>query len=600
MKSLHLYSEPYAPTGSISAEGAKNTLGRPRVGLAELLLRETLQNSCDAQDPDAVGTVRFGIEHVTPNDAERAALRMALENLPGNGLPLGESLTRDFSLLLISDRGTTGLGGPTRADTATDDGVARDFVALLRNIGDPPDKQFGSGTYGYGKSVLFRASAASTIVVHTRCRERGASVESRLLVAALGTAYEHGGVNMTGRHWWGVADDDVGAEPLLNGDADAMAASIGLPLFEGDELGTTIAVVDPVPDLADDPAATANRFARAALLYAWPRLAGVPGIDPLGLRFAVDGVPLPLTDPATDSQLRGFVSALRRLNDGDSERLQCLRPLKTVGHWTFETVSPDPVRPGASTDPDSEVKDPFTTGVHHTALMRHAHLVISYRPGPRHHIPGVGWAAVFVADDEVDRAFAQSEPPTHDDWNPDLLPSRSHEKRFVNTAKRRIDEAADAAVASKAPEGGAGHGPSPLGRVADALADLVSLSDGPRPGGEGGGRGGGGGGGTGGPTVSIDGGVPRIDDLEGPVIDVQFRANPTRGSSDPVTVEATTAWALDDSSSDAEGPDVLGWIGPDGNRFPPGPITAGPGTWTLRIAAGDPFAVVVDIRPVRT
>ena len=43
MKNLQLYSEPFAKTGNMAAEGFKRLLGRPTLGLLQTLIREGIQ-----------------------------------------------------------------------------------------------------------------------------------------------------------------------------------------------------------------------------------------------------------------------------------------------------------------------------------------------------------------------------------------------------------------------------------------------------------------------------------------------------------------------------------------------------------------------------
>ena len=45
---IHLQSEPNPPSGTITAEGLLNTMGRPKLSATEMLIRESLQNSWDA------------------------------------------------------------------------------------------------------------------------------------------------------------------------------------------------------------------------------------------------------------------------------------------------------------------------------------------------------------------------------------------------------------------------------------------------------------------------------------------------------------------------------------------------------------------------
>lgn len=51
MKSMELYSEPFATTGNITGEGFRRLLGRPTLGLLQTVIREALQNSMDATLP---------------------------------------------------------------------------------------------------------------------------------------------------------------------------------------------------------------------------------------------------------------------------------------------------------------------------------------------------------------------------------------------------------------------------------------------------------------------------------------------------------------------------------------------------------------------
>ena len=75
--------------------------------------------------------------------------------------------------------------------------------------------------------------------------------------------------------------------------------------------------------------------------------------------------------------------------------------------------------------------------------MRPVELIVKYLEG--HPLPDerLEWAGVFVAsgEDEVERAFAESEPPAHDDWKPNNLP-KGRTKTYVNVALTRLKEAA--------------------------------------------------------------------------------------------------------------------------------------------------------------
>ena len=209
---LYLYSEPYHPQGNIDARATRRAIGSlPHLDSWSLFLRETLQNSWDARlDPD--GGVEFSVDAFWLAPEQHEFLRdEVLADLPQGGSDLAEWLERDFGLLVVSDRGCRGLGGPTRADLSTSG--SSDFVDFVRNVGRAEDKALGGGTYGFGKGVLYGASVCSTIMVFTRTRVAGLLV-SRFMAISLGSSFDVSRKRYTGRHWWGVADDLTGAEPV--------------------------------------------------------------------------------------------------------------------------------------------------------------------------------------------------------------------------------------------------------------------------------------------------------------------------------------------------------------------------------------------------
>ena len=83
------------------------------------------------------------------------------------------------------DRGTVGLGGPTTRGSSVS-AVASDFVDFVFNMEQPRDVAWGRGTYGFGKTITYIVSEASTAILYTRTRVE-AELESRLIGAAVGT-----------------------------------------------------------------------------------------------------------------------------------------------------------------------------------------------------------------------------------------------------------------------------------------------------------------------------------------------------------------------------------------------------------------------------
>ncbi|GAA1397933.1 hypothetical protein GCM10009639_35870 [Kitasatospora putterlickiae] len=407
-----------------------------------LLVRESAQNSWDARVGD--GTVDYRVELRTVRPSEAPAWRALLEHeapTPAH-LPLRGSLHRGTPrMLMVTDLGTKGLGGPTRADEVSDG--ASDFVAFVRNIGDSQDKESRGGTYGVGRVVFHLASAAHTVLVYTRCRV-GDRLESRLIGWALHAKYTtatvQGPRSFTGRHYWGdVRDTGDGdaqryVEPLVGEEADAVAGRLGLRAFPEEATGTTIAVIDPAFDHRTPEEAMAW-IADAVVWHLWPKLIPGPNGEPPALRVTVvnDGEAVPVADPTRVPHLAPFVHAFRAMDRVVEHKT--LR--RVVGTFGLKPMIAPFGRP-------SEVaREAGVERVHHTCLMRPVDLVVKYLEGPAPSEEAMGYAAVFRADAGMDRAFAESEPATHDDWLVEKLSGTdqrlaSHAMREI---KRRMHEA---------------------------------------------------------------------------------------------------------------------------------------------------------------
>src|SRR4051812_36312230 len=370
------YSEPYTATGGLAAEGVINQLGRPDIEPLEVLVREAIQNCWDAKRSD-VGGIRVEIGRRVLDDAALRACKTQLLVSPPPGLPLGDVLVRGLSVLYFADFGTDGLGGPTRAD---EPGVRRDFVDFVRNIGQPPDKDLGGGSFGYGKAAFYIASRARTILIDTLCVGDDGGHERRFIGCALGENFDEGGRPYTGRHWWGRVIDGV-PEPLTGEEAVAAGAMLGLPPREGDDgLGTTIVVVAPgIAPESDDDADHTMKFIGDALAWNfWPRMVDTPGATKRTMEFRLSdqGSRVRIPDPRTHPRLRGFVEAMDRLREepgGDDDFLmdrsvESFRPIQTLGRLVIQKGPIAPVETPERAVPHGARMT--ADSVHHVALMR--------------------------------------------------------------------------------------------------------------------------------------------------------------------------------------------------------------------------------------
>jgi hypothetical protein len=432
------YSQPYPPEGASAAEGIRNQLGRPELDLLTILVRESAQNSWDARDPSSSRPVDYHLDMWTVGPAHAGAWRTLLQSgAPGAAnFPLHETLRRSaIRVLAVSDRGTRGLGGPTRANQAV--GPERDFVSFIRNIGEPRERALGGGTYGFGKGIFYLLSRPGTVLVHSRCRTRDGGRETRLIGCTLWKSYvpteKDASGRYTGRHWWGDTSGDV-VEPLIGAEADAVAQRLGLRPFTSEETGTTVAVVDPNLDERTPPDAAAY-LADTIAWHLWPKMISTDA-GPPAMQFSVtcDGVDHPVPDPRATRPLNLFVAAYEDMMSTKGRALECRNPKRYLGRLGLVKRIMPPFEP-TSAQRMLNIEDL----IHHVCLMRPAELVVTYRPGPKPPSTNLGYAGVFRGDETMDGVYAKAEPPTHDAWNPHSL--ERPESTFVHTTFRRIDEA---------------------------------------------------------------------------------------------------------------------------------------------------------------
>ena len=180
--------------------------------------------------------------------------------------------------------------------------------------------------------------------------------------------------------------------------------------------------------------------------------------------------------------------AIRADAGNDVRPISSQKPKKRLGTLAIEKGLRTPRRTLVGED------SLFPSPSSHIALMRPVELVVKYLEGQPLPDERLEWAGVFVAsgEDEVERAFAESEPPAHDDWKPNNLP-RGRGKTYVNVALRRLREAgSEMGLPGTGPTVGSGAGP-PLGRLARRLGRALKGVGGegasrkrrPRPGGGG-------------------------------------------------------------------------------------------------------------------
>lgn len=474
---LNLYSEPYSPSGNLAADGFRKLLGTPVLDLLQTVVREAVQNSCDAAKIGVGPRVAFRLRCLTPD--QLAALRnnvfMELPATVDTTKPLEAFLCSDAPWVLeICDIGTSGLAGPTRADVVVD-GEEADFVNFLRNVGSPRDTHQGGGTYGYGKTSLYLSSRCSTILVDSQTTFRERDVR-RLMACHLGNSFKtRRGTSrrrFTGRHWWGTLQGEDGfVEPLEGDRCNAIADRIGLLPRSVEVTGTTVMILDPV-FMEEDPRQVVRRIQEALLWWFWPRMLETTESGKRATFVTnLNGTDLPVPRPESFPPLNLFAECMNalRTDSGDLQTIQCRRPKEDLGrlvirkglfstrHWLVE--------PSESLIPERAAC---------IAVMRPVELVVRYFDGDALPDPSAEWAGVFItsATPAVENAFAAAEPPAHDDWQPGLMP-KGPQKTYVNVALQRIKEAARSVVPAVGSQGVDDGASRSLARIAEAIGHVL-------------------------------------------------------------------------------------------------------------------------------
>ncbi len=474
---LSLHSERYGSTGNIG-ENSQRLLGAPSLDPLQTVIREAVQNIADAALPANGPQIQIRLRRLTRDQHHVLTSRVVAE-LPNEDqsrvLLRAMVSERNLVVMEICDFGTIGLGGPTRSDRIPAGERRTDFIDFLRNIGTARDTEQGGGTYGFGKVALYRASKCGAIVVDSLPHGTGPGGR-RLIGCQIGPSFEvreHGfRTRFTGRHWWGVPDPEDGIVDPATGDAAKdLAVGLGLPERSGDRSGTSIMILDFDTE-GEDLAPIGNRVVEGLLWNFWPRMMrDTPPRQRFACQVEIDGSPLPVPPPDDFPPLDLFSKAMRAVRSGegnDVREISSMRPAKELGTLAIERGLRSPRRPLVR---DGSL---FPPAAHHIALMRPVELVVKYLEGTPLADERLEWGGVFVTsrDDEVERAFADSEPPAHDDWIPDNFP-RGRAKRFVTIARRQLRSIASEMGLAAAGQPGTSDAGPPLARVAGRLGSAL-------------------------------------------------------------------------------------------------------------------------------
>lgn len=489
MNSLNLYSEPVAPTGNATADGLRRVMGAPTQDLLSVVVREAVQNSWDARLDSKGQPAEILIRDrvLTSQQANRLREWFGDRTPPdalGKGLRdwlMGSSLR----VLEIADFGTEGLSGPEHADEALKPGEAAHFVDFLRNVGKTHET-VGGGTYGFGKSSFYGLSSCNTILVDTVTRRDGQFIR-RSMGSGLGSRYSalsgDRTRNFTGRHWWGGDLTASSIAPLRNETARRFATEIGLPPRTETATGTTVCILNPELDEYGSSEELTVQIVRLLLANFWPKMVVRPGQEQPALIFRVFAGDTEKTVPApeTIAPFNLFAQALNAVRQERNDlpragEVRTGRPVEILGHIAMQ-AGPRLARPEELLLAGDESGAGFpeelfrNQGTSHLAEMRSGELVVRYEQADRLPNQEWEWAGVFrtSSEEKIERAFADSEPPTHDSWNSAALTDREH-RRWLNSYHRTRNRLIREFVAPASPVRRSGDS---LGLAAEKLGSML-------------------------------------------------------------------------------------------------------------------------------
>ena len=413
----------FVPTtsGIQPAESVANPLANTRFSSAELLCRESLQNSIDETIPGE--TLKFRIrkhelkgaeKHALLNQFQLAAIRdKALHFVDGEdsrwfrdgygALDSFDDPQASIPLLEVSDFNANGLTG----NWSDGESEADRFYNLVLSEYRTSKAKDGAklGSWGIGKIVFARASAIRTAIYYSKFRPDASSdhEDTRLMSVAYLPEFKENGTPYAGYSYFG---EDSGLEhyprrPVVGRSADMLVESLGLNLRPQNEYGTSVLI--PFCDI------DIEEIARAIEKWWWPYLndqeAG-PKLeilieDQLGQEYVVDH--------SARKDLRPYVRAYRDLNSGFGDGKTDLSEVKVRVEKKLTPAG----KFGAQLVPKREVSDLNNR----VALVRNG-LVIAYEQFFNQEDPQC--AGVFVASKDKSKFFVHAEAEAHDAWNENL------------------------------------------------------------------------------------------------------------------------------------------------------------------------------------
>jgi hypothetical protein len=440
--------DPVPPSGARKGGLANAQVFEPTV---DSLIRESLQNARDQRAGEDPVNVRIALREISGQTLSSFLEAVSWEELrphveaaaDSGGITISGRLREGLSqiengrvrILLIEDRGTIGLIGGENEEHCN-------FNALCRHeLVTSFSRRSSGGSFGIGKSMLWRFSGLSTVLFGSWLSENEELGEQmrffgRALLTSHSTKDEDGAWDGSG--WYGAPESNAAglsrAVSVLGGDAESLSDSTLIERTIGNS-GTSILILgfdDPNLEEEDAINDVCEAILRSAQRWFWPAMIRgemkvlVEGWQDDEQVFTRDVDPTsPELQPFVEAQADEPIEGDRPEDSGDVVERELQLRVPAQQH-----------RPGEIDDPKPEVTAPIrlrirlaqsgeTEDLNRIALQRGSGMVIQYRaPSPLANLD-LGFHAVLEAgfargDTEADQAAEEflraAEPAGHDEW----------------------------------------------------------------------------------------------------------------------------------------------------------------------------------------
>ncbi len=405
-------------------------------------VREVLQNSKDQALPGKAVEVRFKLSEISGAELDQLKASIGWVDLEphieasakpelvttgprlrGGLREIGEGRLR---VLVIEDLWTHGLEGDEDQDG--------NFANLVRHeLITGKDRVKSGGSFGLGKSVLWRCSDLSTVFFHSILSTNSSS---RLIGRTALPGHECGDEAWEGSGWFGVPDEPPveRAVSVWDDDARKVASTVGIER-DPEVPGTSIAILgfdDPAETLEPSVEETCKRIASAAQTWFWPAIEDeemsvyVEGSDVGGQVFAMHV-------KAEGSDVAPFISAKtsqtsagKVLNEPGEviERELTVKIPAQKGGAEGIFSNPKPATEATATLRIRLAESGETENINTVALQRGTGMVVAYKPLPVragsegiHAVLLAGTArGESAADQALEEFLRAAEPPAHSTW----------------------------------------------------------------------------------------------------------------------------------------------------------------------------------------